>query len=941
LRAVARAAAALRVVMAEARAAALRVAAARLRSAADADEVRGALLEAAAALATGAAPTGCACETLYARFLDTLLARVLPGWVPCMSTGQRQACFDVWFDGTLVPLHFALLALGRALGADADADAGVVELLRLLLWGADRTAGAGDPARGMVRVLELAEVALNADAGRAAAGEAVLGLIVSLPERVANALKLEAPRWAAPERFHAAVAGAAWQLLSQQLAAPLDGARIIPVLLSRQARLRQAGSVMQVWVPRLLASAGAQGSDRLRESSDQIGNTALAATRSVLEALPDPAFEQAVRAILVCLPPFDHSSAVSVARKLLHEILCPGLQGMHAWRYLLSQKLPTDQALPRTTQARHSIRYVLDCLLHGDKSRRDDADGGASLVEDALGTIVTVWTDPGFPQQSTIEYHRHLTHSMLYCLKLMVERSNAAHVQQRLERRGWIGELMHGVQGRFDSTIPSVRMLGMLIAERLSELISPDKPLCFDEVAAAKALLSSSTTVDAEVLADVDYFQARGVAPLSSGVIESPATEKTSHERCVTVSELDDLVADDRVGVPAVVELSEIETDDPDAVLAPAYNDESSCDSSEDADADDDDASVASLEAYAVPPAVAQGRRGHRPPKHVREVIAWLRLPKDPAAADYDRYDAALRNIEGLLYSASDSGVSALHDEAKELITLLIHLQDALVDNPSDATGRSFLQLRHDALVATVVRAPAIACLHLASAVYRDNCSVATRLDCLRALEDGSTHLANPSRRRLQLRQHGLAVDTSTIEVASTDSEPTDSKREPMRSEPKTRRWGHTARVARGEQRQQEVAQRNEFADFAGPVTFTLIAGFDDRGGSADYLRTEPVFIAKLLHCLAVVFEAAGHAPGLPRMAERLGELCWQLRHHSEASVRRGVLVVFAQLIMATNLGSSAVHSGDAGEWLREVAMDDSDATCREVAKTCLGACAH
>jgi hypothetical protein len=76
-------------------------------------------------------------------------------------------------------------------------------------------------------------------------------------------------------------------------------------------------------------------------------------------------------------------------------------------------------------------------------------------------------------------------------------------------------------------------------------------------------------------------------------------------------------------------------------------------------------------------------------------------------------------------------------------------------------------------------------------------------------------------------------------------------------------------------------------------------------------------------------------------MAERLGELCWQLRHHSEASVRRGVLVVFAQLIMATNLGSSAVHSGDAGEWLREVAMDDSDATCREVAKTCLGACAH
>ena len=116
-----------------------------------------------------------------------------------------------------------------------------------------------------------------------------------------------------------------------------------------------------------------------------------------------------------------------------------------------------------------------------------------------------------------------------------------------------------------------------------------------------------------------------------------------------------------------------------------------------------------------------------------------------------------------------------------------------------------------------------------------------------------------------------------------------------------------------------------------------MVAGCEKKGGAADYLKAEPVFVAKLLHCFAVVFEAAGQAPGLPRMAERLGELCWHLRQHPEASVRRGVLIVFVQLIIASSLGTSTVHSGDAGEWLREVAMDDPDTNCRELAKSCLG----
>jgi hypothetical protein len=390
------------------------------------------------------------------------------------------------------------------------------------------------------------------------------------------------------------------------------------------------------------------------------------------------------------------------------------------------------------------------------------------------------------------------------------------------------------------------------------------------------------------------------------------------------------------------ISIVETYVDDPDAILAPAYNDESSCDSeSNEEDTDDDDGatSVASLEAFAVPDGLPQGRAGHRPPKHVREVIAWLRLPKDPKPTDYDRYEAALRNVESLLYKTSGDGVSAgaLHDEAQELITLLIHLQDALVEDESDTAGRSFLQLRHEAIVSTVVHAPAVACIHLASTVFVENSSIATRLDCLRALEDASIQLSHPSRRRQRSQQQRPADDgdaeSSSVITARTEA----LQSNPTRPEPKTRRWGHTARIARGEKRQEQIARRNEFAEFAGPVLFTLVAGFENRGSTADYLRSESVFVAKLLHCLAVVFESAGQAPALPRMAERLGELCWHLRGHSEATVRRGVLVVFVQLLIASSLDSSTIQGGDAGEWLREVAVDDPDASCRELARSCLG----
>lgn len=97
--------------------------------------------------------------------------------------------------------------------------------------------------------------------------------------------------------------------------------------------------------------------------------------------------------------------------------------------------------------------------------------------------MVSVWSDPDFVVRSTLEYHRHLTHVMLACFDLL-ERSfvSSKKLAACIESLGWVGELMRGVQVRFDSVDIAVRTFGMLVAERLSDILSPSSPLRFDEI---------------------------------------------------------------------------------------------------------------------------------------------------------------------------------------------------------------------------------------------------------------------------------------------------------------------------------------------------------------------------------------------------------------------------------------------------------------------------
>ena len=94
-----------------------------------------------------------------------------------------------------------------------------------------------------------------------------------------------------------------------------------------------------------------------------------------------------------------------------------------------------------------------------------------------------------------------------------------------------------------------------------------------------------------------------------------------------------------------------------------------------------------------------------------------------------------------------------------------------------------------------------------------------------------------------------------------------------------------------------------------------------------------------LLQALAALLRGVASYPCARSMSRALFELCWVLRYHEEAAVRRGCLVglcaVGRALIPAVLVNEFEEGLAELQDWLRVSAADDSDDGCRKLAAAC------
>lgn len=695
-------------------------------------------------------------ERHHDRFMDVLLERVLSDWVPCMTDAQRSSCFDCLLVNASIPRHITFLACVRALRDTRIANE-VVALVRSLLWPRDC---AVERLRAMLQEADdyICHVADSA-ATSTLRTTTFVNAIVSLPDYVANALQKRLPSWLAAGEYYQRTSSAMLQLLQATHERSGESTALQTTLLAKLARQNRCDQVMDVWAPALIESHRSAGQ-----------GSCSVAVGAVLASISDAEFEAMLLALLRRLPlRLPSQTGDEESTLLLSAVLSLRMQrsahcAAHC-KYLLSQKLIVDHRVANARTGRQTLRCTINYL-----AARDACAGNPKLpsVQLAIDALVSAWCGVDFVDNSTLSVHRHTTYALLYCLdalraaKVKELADTQGWVKTIVEENDWVTPIMYGVQRRLGSPLATVRSIATRVAAHLSLILRPGNPLRFHDTTTG-ALENMEDSVD--FMLDTETGQSEWLeTPGSCSSRGQPGTANSEH------GEHDDGDEDDDA----------VYFDNPDAVVSrdiDRFADDVSSDFGSNSESDD----VVSLDAYDFSN-LDSGGTATTKPRHIHELMAWLRLPKDPSAEDYARFDGAMAGAEDLIRSPTSR--DTLEHEAAPLLMQLLNLPGS----PSKDGARKLAE-RHRAMTAVIGVAPETNVCLARAICTPGSYNLDNRLRCMDVLIDAAMELANLT------SQHG--PDTGLGVTSRVDA----SNSKPIHTSPaddgKTRRWGHTARLKR------------------------------------------------------------------------------------------------------------------------------------------------
>lgn len=151
--------------------------------------------------------------------------------------------------------------------------------------------------------------------------------------------------------------------------------------------------------------------------------------------------------------------------------------------------------------------------------------------------------------------------------------------------------------------------------------------------------------------------------------------------------------------------------------------------------------------------------------------------------------------------------------------------------------------------------------------------------------------------------------------------------------ESRTRRWGSGSRQTK------PMTVVNKFGPVAPSWFYGMLSGFMKHkqkttlwGGSSGAR-----LLASFLIALATIVECSGLTPGTEILARDLCEFAWSFRTVDVPEVRTALLIAIANglAVLRDDALMGVLYSlDDLPEFLRGVALEDSDETCRVIATT-------
>uniref|UniRef100_A0A452V8R0 Telomere length regulation protein TEL2 homolog n=1 Tax=Ursus maritimus TaxID=29073 RepID=A0A452V8R0_URSMA len=284
-------------------------------------------------------------------------------------------------------------------------------------------------------------------------------------------------------------------------------------------------------------------------------------------------------------------------------------------------------------------------------------------------------------------------------------------------------------------------------------------------------------------------------------------------------------------------------------------------------------------------------------PAYVRDCVEAL-----TSSEDWERWEAALRALEGLIIRSP----AAAREVSVELAKVLLHLEEK-----TSVVG--FEGLRQRALVAVVVTDPQPLVLR-------------QRMDILDVLTLAAQELSRP----------GRLPKTPQCGSPSPASQPSSTQASAWRAVVEERIRSKTRRFTQGSARRGPDASPNEFNLVAGYFFFPLIRHFDRPLVTFDLLGEDQLVLGRLVHTLGALMYLAVNTTVAVAMGKALLEFVWTLRFHGDAYVRRGLLSAVSSILLSVPAERLLADLPDelleAQPWLADVAEQDPDEDCRVLA---------
>ena len=372
----------------------------------------------------------------FVRFTKFLLQPLILDWYGKLSSKERIQCFDVLFnegpvEETFVALDgsVARLANPRHIAIVASLMSEFVKCNRLVDLFLEQTQG----------------TSVKQEPVGIVANEQLIRCLISLPDRLANKLKLDGSfSQLHPENYFRALASQIALTLEEvhdSLSTTKDCSfQFISELIGRVSLLGQGAHIFSVLLP----------------SFEKWINTTPLWSRicsRVVTRIPDSGLESAMEQLLKGI-----HDPVLVSKMLGDKILSHS-----RLKYLLTTKFILFRYYSQI-----SVPYNIVSYLAGCQHRH--------LLVETLMTILDVWGDQTAVKHTPYDQHAYITRVIILCFAHLNKEEKQIHKHKLLTK------LLNGMQSHLESPIEKVRHLGMVTAECITLGLDPNgrTPLKFD-----------------------------------------------------------------------------------------------------------------------------------------------------------------------------------------------------------------------------------------------------------------------------------------------------------------------------------------------------------------------------------------------------------------------------------------------------------------------------